>query len=269
MNAAATYSSPRDVRIACRENRIDFFPSLAIAGYLCVNLVMMDVAFADEFEAFCRANPVPCPLLGVIPAGRFDAPEFGEDIDLRTDLRSYDVIIDGRNAGSRSDVLGLFNGRMVSFLIGSSVSFDGLLVERGFRPSFGPCIYLTDIDCKPIGRFSGKMAVTMRSYEPAVAEQVAAYTSNFSKCHGGPIGRNNPHALGIGNERKQYLPFPGWVPNGHDKLYWGCGITPSIVAQQAKLPLMIVHTPGNAMVTDIRTESLDDRLARQHFPDVE
>jgi uncharacterized protein YcsI (UPF0317 family) len=33
-------------------------------------------------------------------------------------------------------------------------------------------------------------------------------------------------------------------------------VTPSIVAHNAKLPLMIVHTPGHAMITDIETESL-------------
>lgn len=250
------FASPREVRLACRENRIDFFPSLALPGYLCVNLVMMDRRFADEFEAFCRANPAPCPLLATIAAGQFDAPEFGAEIDLRTDLRSYDVIRDGVNLGSRSDVLELCNDSTASFLIGSSVSFDGLLVEKGFPPSFGPCIYLTNQKCRPVGRFAGSMAVTMRSYEPGIADHVAEFTSHFPRCHGRPIGRDIPAALGILDERRQYLPYPGWVPEGHVKLYWGCGITPSIVAQQAKLPLMIVHTPGNAMITDIKVESL-------------
>ena len=106
---------------------------------------MMDQDYAVEFEAFCRANPRPCPLLGVIPGGQTAAPEFGRDIDLRTDLRSYDALVDGRNIGSRSDVLGLYHPRLVSFLIGSSVSFDGLLVDKGFAPSYGPCIYLTAV----------------------------------------------------------------------------------------------------------------------------
>jgi len=251
-----SFNSSYEVRLACREDRLDYFPSLALAGYLCVNLVMMDREYADQFQEFCAANPVPCPLLGVIPAGKFEAPEMGRDIDLRTDLRSYDVLIDGVNTGSRNDVVDLFNDRTVSFLIGSSVSLDGLLVEKGYRPSFGPCIYLTSVACKPVERYSGNMAVTMRSYEPAIADTVAEYTSHFPKCHGQPIGRNNPAALGIIDEHKQHLPFPGWVPAGHDKLYWGCGITPSIVAQNAKLPLMIVHTPGNALITDIRTEEL-------------
>lgn len=253
-----TYKTPYDVRMACRHDRIDFFPSLASSGYLCVNLVMMDQEFAPEFEQFCRTNPRPCPLLGVIAAGVTSAPEFGKDIDLRTDLRSYDVLKNGVNTGSRTNVVDLFSERTVSFLIGSSVSFDGLLIENGFKASYGPCIYITGQDCIPVGRFRGKMAVTMRSYEPATADRVAKFTAHFPRCHGGPIGRNNPAELGILDERRQHLPFPGWVPAGHDKLYWACGITPSIVAQQAKLPLMIVHTPGNAMVTDIPTQSLSE-----------
>ena len=67
----------------------DFFPSLAIAGFLCVNLVMMDREYAGEFEGFCRANPRACPLLGVLPAGRGGSrriSRLGGILDLRTDL---------------------------------------------------------------------------------------------------------------------------------------------------------------------------------------
>lgn len=255
------FTNAYDVRLACRKNELDFFPSLALPGYLCVNLVMMDRQYADEFEAFCRKNPSPCPLLGVIPPGETAAPTFGTDIDLRSDLGSYDVIADGDIADRRTDVIDLYHDQMVSFLIGSSVSFDGLLVAKGYAASYGPCIYITALDCTPVGRFRGKIAVTMRSYSPAIADQVAEYTSHFPRCHGGPIGRNNAVDLGIVSEREPYLPFPGWVPQGHDKLYWSCGITPSIVAREARLPMMIVHTPGYAMVTDIPTEDLYDQVA--------
>jgi len=258
MSEIGTFTDPYEVRLACRENRIDFFPSLAVSGYLCVNLVTMDADYADDFAEFCRRNPRPCPLLGTTAPGQTDAPEFGRDIDLRTDLRSYDVYREGRKVATRQEVGDLFTDRSVSFLIGSSVSFDGLLEERGYPPGFGPCIYLTSMECEPVGRYHGRTAVTMRSYAPAAADAAAELTSHFPKCHGGPIGRNNPAELGIDDEEDHLLPPPQdhGVPTGHDKLYWACGVTPSIVAREAKLPLMMVHTPGNAMVTDVRTESL-------------
>ena len=250
------FDSAHQVRMACRNNELDYFPSLAISGHLCVNIVMMDERFAPDFEAFCRKNPVPCPLLGMAGPGIRECPEFGRDIDLCTDLRSYDVYRDGEKVETRKDVADLFTPRTRTFLIGSSVSFDGLLVEKGWAPSFGPCIYLASMECHPVGRYSGRIAVTMRSFLPGIADRVAEYTAHFPKCHGGPVGRNNPEKLGILDEKDQLVPYPGWVPDGHDKLYWACGITPSIVAREAKLPLMIVHTPGNAMVTDVKTMDL-------------
>ncbi len=256
------FQSPYDVRLACRANRLSSYPSLSAPGYLCVNLVMMDQEYAGDFEAFCRRNPTACPLLGVIPPGRFDAPDFGQDIDLRHDLGFYDVLIDGVFADKRTNVVDLHNDRMVSFLIGSSVSFDGLLVAKGYPASYGPCIYVTRLECDPVGRFKGNVAVTMRSYPPDTADRVAEYTSHYPRCHGGPIARNNAAALGIANEKEPHIPAQGWVPDGHDKLYWACGITPSIVAREAKLPLMIVHTPGYAMVTDILTETLYEDTPR-------
>jgi uncharacterized protein YcsI (UPF0317 family) len=248
------------IRLACRENRITGFPSLQAPGYLCVNIVMMDKAYAEEFELFCKANPVPCPLLGKLEAGQRSHDAIASKLDICHDLRSYDLYQNGKHIETLTQVEAHFTDDTVTFLIGSSVSFDGLLQSKGYTASYGPCIYLSSKQCETIGPYAGQIAVTMRSYPPAIADKVVEYTAHFPQCHGGPVGRNNPQALGIEDEQEQLLPFPGWVPEGHDKLYWGCGVTPSIVAQNAKLPLMIVHTPGNAMVTDIRTESLYDQL---------
>ena len=249
------------IRLRCRENKVAGFPSLEATGYLCVNIVMMDRVLADDFEAFCKANPIPCPLLGRLAPGQRDYDSIAANLDICHDLRSYDVFEHGKNVATVTSVEDRFTDDTVTFLIGSSVSFDGLLQENDYVASYGPCIYLTNQQCEPVGPYSGNIAVTMRSYSPKTADMVAEYTSHFPQCHGGPMGRNNPAELGILDEQNQLLHFPGWVPEGHDKLYWGCGVTPSIVAQNAKLPLMIVHTPGNAMVTDVRTESLYDQEA--------
>jgi uncharacterized protein YcsI (UPF0317 family) len=95
-----------------------------------------------------------------------------------------------------------------------------------------------------------------------MADRVAECSSHFPACHGAPLARNDPAALGIEDERAAFLPWRGggFADPAHDKLYWACGITPSLVAKAAKLPLMIVHTPGNALITDIPTASLRDRV---------
>ena len=148
------FDHPLEVRLACRGNALKTVASRALSGYLCVNVVMMDEAFAAEFEGFCRANPKPCPLLAVMPAGRTDCPEFARGLDIRTDLGSYDVIREGVVVEQRRDVVSLYSGDMVTFLIGSSVSFDGLLVEKGIRTRVRP-VYSAD---RPGLRTGGKVS---------------------------------------------------------------------------------------------------------------
>ncbi|MDE2890538.1 MAG: DUF1445 domain-containing protein [Gemmatimonadota bacterium] len=256
MAEPVVFQSPLEVRLACRRNALKTVASRALSGYLCVNVVMMDEAYAAEFEEFCRSNPKPCPLLAVMPAGRTDCPEFARSLDIRTDLGSYDVIRDGVVVEQRRDVASLFSDGMVTFLIGSSVSFDGLLVEKGYQPAFGPCIQLTGLDCEPEGRFRSKMAVTMRSFRPDRCDAVWEYTSHFPACHGAPLGRNNGRELGIPDLDATISGNPIEVPDGTDRLYWACGVTPSLAAQQARLPFALSYTPGHALITDIPTESL-------------
>jgi len=252
------YNNPLEVRLACRENRLDGTASRTLSGYLCVNIVMMDKQYADAFEEFCRKNPKPCPVVHIIPGGETECPAVAEQVDIRTDLGSYDVIRNGEITESINDVTDLFTEDTITFLIGSSVSFDGLLREKGYAPSFGPCIFMTDLDCEPFDLFYGKIVVTMRSFLPEVTDAVAEYTSHFPKCHGGPLSKNDHEKLGIADPQKSLYPRGGHIETeeGHDRLYWACGVTPSIVAQNAKLPLMVGHTPGHAMITYITTESL-------------
>ena len=188
--------------------------------------------------------------------GQTDCPEFASDLDIRTDLGSYDIVRHGEVSELRKEIVDLFDDRMVTFLIGSSVSFDGLLAEKGYPAAFGPTIQLTALPCKPVGPFAGNMAVTIRSFAPDLVDEVWAFTSHFPTCHGAPIGKNNAVELGIEDLNINMNGQPFAVPNGTDRLYWACGITPRIVAQQAKLPFMISYTPGHAMITDIPTESL-------------
>lgn len=254
--ATKAFSCPLDVRKAIRANRLTGFASRALPGYLCVNVVFMHRQYAHDFAAFCEANPKPCPLLFTTEPGQTDCPDLAEELDLCTDLGSYDIIRNGGVTEQRQDVVDLFDEDTVTFFIGSSVSFDGLLVDKGLGPAFGPCIQLTDVDCEPVGEFHGKMAVTMRSFAPEICDAVWQYTGHFPNCHGAPLGKNNATELGIKELDADMHGRPFEVPAGTDRLYWACGITPSIVAQQAELPFMISYTPGHAMITDIPTESL-------------
>lgn len=250
------YKTPLDVRLACRNNQLQGFASRALPGYLCVNVAFLNVDYADDFEAFCRANPKPCPLIARMNPGQTDCPDYAAKLDIRTDLGSYDIVRKGKVTELRKDIVDLFDDRTVTFLIGSSVSFDGLLTEKGYQAAFGPTIQLTSLPCKPVGPFAGNMAVTVRSFPPEIIDDVWAFTSHFPDCHGAPLGKNKASELGIEELNVNMNGHSFEVPEGTDRLYWACGITPRIVAEQAKLPLMISYTPGHAMITDIPTESL-------------
>ncbi|HAA75649.1 TPA: DUF1445 domain-containing protein [Candidatus Latescibacteria bacterium] len=250
------FESPLDVRLACRANELQGFASRALPGYLCVNVAFLDVDYADDFEAFCRANPKPCPLIARLDSGQADAPDYAQDLDIRTDLGSYDIVRHGEVTEQRRDIVDLFDDRTVSFLIGSSVSFDGLLRDKGYPAAFGPTIQLTEQPCEPVGPFKGNIAVTIRAFDPSMVDNVWEFTSHFPGCHGAPVGKNNADELGIPELNVNMNGQLFEVPDGTDRLYWACGITPRIVAEQAKLPFMISYTPGHAMITDIPTESL-------------
>ncbi len=251
-----TFNTPLDVRMACRNNKLKQFSARALPGYLCVNVAFLDVVYADDFEAFCRANPKPCPLIRRMDPGQSDCDDLAVELDIRTDLGSYDVVRDGVVVEQRADIVELFDERTVAFLIGSSVSFDGLLREKGYAPAFGPEIQLTGLACESVGPFSGNMAVTIRAFAPHLTDEVWEFTSHFPQCHGAPLGKNNAAELGIEEPDVNMNGHRFAVPEGTDCLYWACGITPRIVAEQAKLPFMISYTPGHAMITDIPTASL-------------
>lgn len=251
-----SYSTPLQVRHAARANTLEGVASRALPGYLCVNVAFLPEKYADAFEAFCLANPKPCPLIKRFDRpGQTDCPEYAEDLDIRTDLGSYDIVRHGEVVEQRKDIVDLFDQAPVSFLIGSSVSFDGLLAKKGYAAAFGPTIQLTTVPCEPVEPFRGNMAVTIRFFDPALCDDVWEFTSHFPQCHGAPVGKNNAAELGI-EEDVNLSGQPIEVPAGTDRFYWACGITPRIVAEQAKLPFMISYTPGHAMITDVPTESL-------------
>lgn len=255
-----SYKTPHEVRLAFREKRLDASAPRVLPGYLCLNLVCLDVDYADEFAAFCAANPKPCPVYRRFEPGQTCCDEIAVDLDIRTDLRAYDVIRHGE-VEQRTDIIELFNKRSVKFLIGSSTSFDGLLPARGLHPTFFGTVQQTRVPCKPAGRFKGDMVVTIRAFEPSIADAVWEFTSHFPQTHGAPVGKNNWRELGIPERDVDWRGEPFHVPEGSDRLYWGCGATPRFVAQQSNVPFFITHSIGGqkgsgSMITDIPTESL-------------
>src|SRR5262249_39849905 len=65
----------------------------------------MPAACAQDFRAFCEANPKPCPVLTVGEPGSPFFPTLGQYIDVRTDVPRYGVRARSRGrAGLEPDV---------------------------------------------------------------------------------------------------------------------------------------------------------------------
>lgn len=59
-------------------------------------MVILHKDLAADFEQFCRANPQPCPLLAVLPAGCRVPSDLAPSADIVTDLPKYRIYRQGR-----------------------------------------------------------------------------------------------------------------------------------------------------------------------------
>ena len=254
-------SDPAEVRRAIRDGRFTGHTGSLAPGYVQANLAILPKDYADEFALFCQRNPKPCPLLGMSDPGSPLLPEVADDLDIRTDLSSYRVFRDGELVEDVNDISSLWQDDFVTFALGCSFSFEEALVEAGLPlrhwddGSTVP-MYLTDIDCVPAGRFSGKMVVSMRPFTPADVVKAVQVTSRYPRVHGAPVHIGLPQMIGIDNVHKAWQGDDPQLGDDVLPVFWACGVTPQSVVTQAKPPICITHTPAHMLVTDLRNGSL-------------
>src|SRR2546429_5800917 len=83
-------------------------------GHLQVNLAILPADWAEEFAAFCAANPKPCPLITQSEPGDPRLPALGRDIDVRSDLPRYRVFRDGVAVSEETDIGALWRDDLVA-----------------------------------------------------------------------------------------------------------------------------------------------------------
>ena len=237
-------------------------------GRLQANLAILEGGLADDFLAFCLLNERPCPLVGITRRGDPAMPGLG-DIDIRTDVPSYNVYRDGRLEGAVPDIRDLWMESMVAFALGCSFTFERALVEAGVpMPHIAEnrtvSMYRTDIGLAPAGPFRGEMVVSMRPVAEENLEMVNAVCDRYPHAHGRPVHAGDPAAIGIAD-----IDRPDWgdrtpLPPGEVPVFWACGVTPQNVLAAARPPLCITHTPGRMLVTDApedRMPAVERRIA--------
>lgn len=254
-------AGPAEWRRAIREGRWRA-PTAGLApGYAQANLVAVPREHAYEFLLFCHRNPKPCPLLDVTepgdPVPRWAAP----DADLRTDLPRYRLYRDGELVAEVEGALDLWRDDLVAFLLGCSFTFEAALQRAGIPLRHLECgcnvpMYVTSRACRPAGRFAGPLVVSMRPVPAVFIPQVFRICARYPLAHGAPVHVGDPRELGILDLSHPDYGDPVPVLEGEVPVFWACGVTPQAVAQRARVPFMITHSPGHMFLTDLRDEDL-------------
>jgi uncharacterized protein YcsI (UPF0317 family) len=251
-----------EVRQACRSGGFTGpTPGLAM-GFVQANLVILPRDWAWDFLLFCQRNPKPCPLLDVTepgdPVPRFIAPT----ADLRTDLPAYRIWENGRFVEEPSGIVQFWRDDLVGFLVGCSFTFENALLAAGvpvrhIEEGRNVPMYRTNIACRPAGRFSGPMVVSMRPMTAEQAAKASSICSRFPQAHGAPIHVGDPAAIGIRDVNQPDFGDTVTIRPGEAPVFWACGVTPQAAVMEAKPPFAITHKPGHMFVSDLRDADLE------------
>lgn len=257
-------NSPGEVRRAIRSGRHRKHTAGVAPGHVQGNVCILPREYAEDFLAFCRANPKPCPLLAVSEPGDPRLPELGEDLDIRTDVPAYRIFRNGKQGEDVADLRDLWREDLVTFVLGCSFSFEEALMDAGLPLRYveqgrSVPMYRTSVDTVPVGRFRGKLVVSMRPFKPADAIRAIEITSRYPRVHGAPIHVGFPEMIGIKNLAQPWAGDPTEVHADELPLFWACGITPQSVVLEARPSLCITHSPGHMLVTDLKNASLAER----------
>jgi uncharacterized protein YcsI (UPF0317 family) len=181
------------------------------------------------------------------------------DIDIRTDVPSYNVYRDGTLDGAVHDITDLWTDDMVAFALGCSFTFERALAEAGIamkhidRNRTVP-MYRT----KQVGPFQGSMVVSMRPIPKDKVDLACRITAGFDHAHGAPVHVGDGAEIGVVDVTNPDWGEPAEFDADDVAVYWACGVTPQNVLEAAAPPICITHTPGRMLVTDAPEERMPE-----------
>jgi uncharacterized protein YcsI (UPF0317 family) len=245
------HADPSRARALFRSERLAGVTSGLCLGHLQANLVMLPAEAAAEFEEFCRANPRPLPLVEVCDPGDPTPRRAAPGADLRSDLPRYRVYRHGEVAGEPTDVRDLWRDDMVAFLLGCSFTLEAGVRLRHCEQGRNVPMFETSVACAPVGRFHGRVVVSMRPIERSSVDVARQVTSEYPLAHGSPLQVGEPEAIGIADlARPDY--GDAIEPSADEvAVFWACGVTSQSVIRSVRPELAITHAPGHMFITDV------------------
>jgi uncharacterized protein YcsI (UPF0317 family) len=223
-------------------------------GWTQVNLVAVPRDWAWDMLLFAQRNPQPCPVLDVVEDGG-TSPALAPGADLRTDVPRYRVWHDGELVDEPTDVADVWRDDLVSFLIGCSFTFETALVEAGVplrhvEQGRNVPMYRTGRACRPAGRLSGPLVVSMRPVPAPLVPAAVAASARMPRVHGAPVHVGSPEQLGIADLDRPDFGDPVGRERGDVPVFWACGVTPQAALMASRPPFAVTHAPGHMFVTD-------------------
>ena len=253
-------ASPAQVRGLIRRGEITGQTGGMALGYMQGNQAILSAGLALDFARFCQRNPKPCPLVGISDTGDPMLRTLGNDIDIRSDISSYNVYREGELLRTVTDITDLWRDDLVTFILGCSFSFEQALLAGGvpmrhLELDYTVPMYISNIQTIPAGPFHGPTVVSMRPMPMEEAIHAVEITARFPMTHGKPLHIGAPDEIGIGR-----LDEPAWgdVPEiraGEVPVFWACGVTPQEAIRIARPELAITHAPGHVFVSDVTSAS--------------
>lgn len=227
-------------------------------GFTQANLIVVPADYAYETLLFCQRNPKPCPVIDVTEAGG-ETTVLAEGADLRTDLPGYRVWRDGQLVDEPAEITDYWSDDLVAFLIGCSFTFETALLAAGIEVRHiaegrNVSMYRTNRECRPAGRLSGPMVVSMRPLPADRVAEAVSISGRFPSVHGAPVHIGSPETLGITDLSTPDFGDPVTISDGEVPVFWACGVTPQAAIMAAKPPFAITHAPGHMFITDVPEE---------------
>jgi uncharacterized protein YcsI (UPF0317 family) len=120
-------------------------------------------------------------------------------------------------------------------------------------------MYRTDVPCRPAGRLSGELVVSMRPIPAAQVTTAVQVTGRMPRVHGAPVHVGAPGAIGIRDLAAPDFGDPVEPHDGDVPVFWACGVTPQVALMASRPPFAITHAPGHMLVTDAPDSDYRDR----------
>lgn len=253
--------SPRELRERFRTGQASIPTAGLCPDYVQANLVILPGDYAADYEEFLRKNPKPCPVLEIIRGDRPISRTVAPGSDISTDFPLYRVYRGGELAEEVRDIANLWKPDMLAVLIGCSLTFEASLVGAGIRIAHYENntrvpMYDTNIPCDPAGPFGGGYVVSMRPIPADLVDTAVRITAPMDYAHGAPVHIGDPSEIGIRDVMRPDYGDPPVINEGDVPVFWACGVTAQAAAMRAKPDLVIAHSPGYMLITDVTIHSL-------------